>query len=574
LDTITHDLVIVGAGLAGLMAAYEAANAHHNLDIAVVSKIHPLRSHTVEASGSINAAIPHVNPEDKWESHGFDTVKGSDYLADQDAVEILCRDASATMVELANIGVCFKRTPEGGLFADPAIHGPGAALPRSYGVIVNTARLFMRPLYEHALDFGNVTFYDEWRVLSLVVADGHCGGLVVMDMPTGHLHALRAKAVLLATGGLGWIYAHTTNARINTGDGMALAYRAGLPLKDPEFVQFHPTSLYGTDILIAERSRSLGGYLYNNQNERFMAKYAPKVMERAPRDIVARSILTEIREGRGFEFDPASIGGYVLLDLTHLGEATIDQKLGQVREFALAYKNIDPVKEPIPVVPAQHFTMGGVETDVNGVTDVPGFFAAGECACVSVHGSNRLGGNALLECAVYGKRVGLQAAEYALSHNTPDFPMDKLAEEQRKVDVLVSRNDGIDPVAIEKQLKVEMWIHVGLFRDGAGMESALRKVRELKRSYAQVFLRDKSRTFNTELTRVIEIGNMLDMAEVVTLAALTRKESRGAHSRPDYPKRDDDNWLKHTIARTGPDGPVLSYKPVRITRWQPQARVY
>lgn len=568
-----YDLVIVGAGLAGLMAAYQAATRHPELEVAVVSKVHTVRSHTVESSGGVNLAIPRLNEGDSWETHVFDTVKGSDYLADQDAVEVLCKEGPDVFVELANIGACIRRNEEGRLYSDRSVRAGGATFPRVYGPILNTARLLMRPLYERLLEQNNVAFLDEYSVLTIARDDRVCLGVIVMATATGEIFGLHSKAVLFATGGLGWIYGHTTNARINTGDGAAIAYRAGVPLKDPEFIQFHPTSLFGTDILITEGCRARGAYLYNKNNERFMSRYAPQFMERAARDIVARSILTEIMEGRGFEYDEENGTGYVLLDLRHLGEKEINS-LHQVREFALRYRGIDPVKEPIPVLPAQHYTMGGIATDLDGRTNLRGFYAAGESACVSVHGANRLGANALLECAVFGKRVGLEAARYALSNVNNPIAENQIKEQRDEITRLLGKANGVDPASIERPLRKVMWRYAGLFRDAAGLQQALTAIRELKRQYRNVRVQDSSRIFNTVLGKVLELRNMLDLAEAIVLGALARRESRGAHYRTDFPERNDANFLRHTILYYDEREPRLSYEPVRITRWPPSERKY
>jgi succinate dehydrogenase/fumarate reductase flavoprotein subunit len=571
-DQFSYDLVVVGGGLAGLMAAYRASR-HSELKIALVSKVHPLRSHTIEATGAVNLAIPRLNKEDSWELNGFDTVKGSDYLADQDAVEILCQEGPEAFVELANLGACITRDQKGRMYPDFQAKGGAASVPRVYNVILNTARLWMRPLYEFLIEQANATFFDEYRLLSLATDGDACCGVIVMNVAKGEVVGLSAKAVLLATGGLGWIYGHTTNARICTGDGIAVAYRAGVPYKDPEFVQFHPTSLYGTDILMTEICRAAGGYLYNSKNERFMKRYAPQFMERAARDVVARGILTEIVEGRGFEYDAESGTGYVLLDLRHLKREQIEM-LHQVNDFTQRYRGINIATDLIPVIPAQHFTMGGIAADVSGRTKVKGLYAAGECACISVHGANRLGANALVECAVFGKRAGEEAAKYALSAATHQIPNDQLEKSEDEITQMLTGKGSVEPLNIEKRLKDAMWLDVGLFRDASRLQRARSTIKELKRQYENVRVQDSSRIFNTVLGKVLELRNMLDLAEAIVIGALARQESRGSHHRFDFPERDDAHFLSHTLITYDETEPRLSYEPVRITRWQPAERKY
>lgn len=571
-EQFAYDIVVVGGGLAGLMAAYRAAR-HPELKIALVSKIHALRSHTIEATGAVNLAISRLNKDDSWEMHAFDTVKGSDYLADQDAVEVLCKDGPETFVELTNLGACFRRSEQGYLYSDPQAKGGGATFARFYDPILNTARLLMRPLYECLIEQPNVTLFNEYRLLSLATEGDTCFGAIVMNVAKGEIFGLSAKAVLLATGGLGWMYGHTTNAKTCTGDGIAVAYRAGVPYRDPEFVQFHPTSMYGTDILITEYCRAAGGYLYNNVNERFMKRYAPNSLERASRDVVARGIVTEIMEGRGFAYDADSGTGYVLLDLRHLEREKLEE-LHQVQEFAQRYRGINIASDPIPVLPAQHFTMGGLATDSSGRTKINGLYAAGECACVSVHGANRLGGNALTECAVFGKRAGDEASKYALSSSTHPIPEDQIQKCEDEITRLLSRKEGVEPTRIEKNLKDTMWREVGVYRDASGLQHARIAIRELKSQYENVKVQDSSKVFNTVLGKTLELRNMLDLAEAIVIGALARQESRGSHYRLDFPKRDDVHFLSHTVVSYDPVEPSLSYEPVKFTRWQPTERKY
>jgi len=556
---IKHDIVIVGAGLAGLRAAIEAKQK--SADVAVLSKLHPVRSHSDQAQGGINASL---GEDDSWEKHTFDTVKGSDYLADQDAVEIMCKDAPRAIIELEHWGTLFNRTESGRLAQRPF---GGAGFPRTCFAADKTGHVLQTTIYEQ-IRKNDVQIYEEWFATALVVEDNVCKGLTALDILTGEVYAVQAKAIILATGGAGQVYSKTTNSLTTTGDGIAMAYNAGLPIEDMEFVQFHPTTLYDSNILISEGARSEGGYLVNALGERFMKKYAPDKMELAPRDIVSRSIETEIREGRGFE------GSYMHLDLRHLGEAKINERLPTIRELAIYFAGVDPVKEPIPIQPAQHYTMGGVPTNLNSATSVKGLYAAGECACVSVHGANRLGGNSLLETVVFGKRAGAKAAEHVKEVSVVTFPETALKEEQKRIEALLNRKDGEKASEIKKALGTTMFDKVGIFRHKRELEIAKRNVATLQRQFQNVCIMDSSRKFNTSLIETLEVGFALDLAEVVIAGALARKESRGAHYRIDYPKRDDAKWLKHTLAVRTAEGPKLSYKPATITRFQPEARGY
>lgn len=556
---IKHDVVVVGAGLAGLRAAIEAKEK--GADVAVLSKLHPVRSHSDQAQGGINASLSET---DSGEKHTFDTIKGSDYLADQDAAEIMCKDAPRAIIELEHWGVLFNRTEAGRLAQRPF---GGAGFPRTCFAADKTGHVLQTTIYEQTKKSG-VIIYEEWFATSLVVEDNVCRGLTAIEIVTGTVEAIQAKSVILATGGAGQVYSKTTNSLTTTGDGIAMAYNAGLPIEDMEFVQFHPTSLYGSNILISEGARGEGGYLVNSLGERFMKKYAPDKMELAPRDIVSRSIETEIREGRGFP------GGYVHLDLRHLGEAKINERLPTIRELVIYFAGVDPVNEPIPIQPAQHYTMGGVPTDLDGATAVKGLYAAGECACVSVHGANRLGGNSLLDTVVFGKRAGAKAAEHAKGISSSTFPDAALKEEESRIETLLNRKDGVKASEIKMALGTTMFDKVGIFRNKRDMETAKRNVAALRRQFETICALDSSRKFNTSLIETLEVGFGLDLAEVIVAGALARKESRGAHSRVDYPKRDDTKWLKHTLAARTTEGPKLSYKPVTITRFQPEARGY
>ena len=555
---VVHDIVIVGAGLAGMRAALEAVKA--GLNVAMVSKVHPVRSHSVAAQGGINAAL---REDDSWEAHAFDTVKGSDYLADQDAVEILCREAPENILELERMGAIFSRDERGRIAQRPF----GAlSYPRTCYAADRTGHTLLHVMYEQILKAG-VWIYDEWLVVSLVVEDGICRGVICLNLATGRLHRLHSKAVILATGGYGRVYRHTTNALINTGDGMALALRAGARLMDMEFVQFHPTTLKRTGILITEGARGEGGYLLNREGERFMERYAPEKMELASRDVVSRAEQTEIDEGRG-------VDGCVLLDIRHLGEERINERLSQIRQLAIDFEGIDPVHEPIPVKPGAHYSMGGIETNVWGETGIEGLYAAGECACVSVHGANRLGGNSLLETIVFGRRAGMRAAEYASSTELKPFPDAFLVDAAHEIALILNRDEGERASTLREELSSTMNRYVGVFRDEGGLKKALEKVYELKERYRRVYIDDRGDVFNTDLQGVLELRSILTLAETIVLGAINRKESRGAHFRRDYPERDDDRWLKHSLFSIK-DGEIeIDYKDVTITRFPPKERRY
>jgi succinate dehydrogenase / fumarate reductase flavoprotein subunit len=556
---IKHDVVVVGAGLAGLRAAIEAKEK--GADVAVLSKIHPVRSHSDQAQGGINASL---GADDSWEKHAFDTVKGSDYLADQDAVELMCKDAPRAIIELEHWGALFSRQDDGRLAQRPF---GGAGFPRTCYSADKTGHVLQTTIYEQTQK-NEVQVYEEWFATQLTIEDNVCKGLTAIEITTGQIHTVAAKAVILAAGGAGQAYGRTTNSMTTTGDGIAMAYNAGVPVEDMEFVQFHPTSLYGSNILVSEGARGEGGYLVNALGERFMQKYAPDRMELAPRDIVARAIETEIREGRGFE------NAYVHLDLRHLSEAKINERLPTIRELAIYFAGVDPVKEPIPIQPAQHYTMGGIPTDQDGATSIKGLYAAGETACVSVHGANRLGGNSLLDTIVFGKKAGAKAAEYAKEAPSPSLPDTATREEEKRIDTLLNRKEGTKAQAIKEALGNTMFEKVGIFRQKRDLEMAMKNVTALKRQFENVIVMDSSRRFNTSLTETLEIGFELELAETIVAGALARKESRGAHFRVDYPKRDDAKWLRHTLATKTPDGPKLFYRPVTVTRWQPEARGY
>ncbi len=554
-----HDVVVVGAGLAGQRAALASIEA--GMDVGLLSKLHPLRSHSGAAQGGINAAL---GQEDSVETHIYDTVKGSDYLGDQDAIEFFCERAGPTVVEMEHFGTIFSRSEDGSL-ARRAFGGAG--FPRTIYAADRTGLALLQALYEH-LSTKSFTLYDEWDLTRIVVRDGRVQGIVAFDRRRGDFAEIAAKATVIATGPAGRIYGRTTNAHSCTGDGIAAAYAAGASLKDMEFVQFHPTALPESSILITEGARGEGGILKNAKGERFMEKYAPHVLDLASRDIVSRAIVTEINEGRGFE------GEYVHLELMHLGKDRIESRLQEIVDFSRYFAGVDPVTQPIPVVPAQHYMMGGISTNLHGETNVPGLFAAGEAACVSIHGANRLGGNSLLETLVFGKEAGVAAATYAETALRPALAESDLEQDSVRVKSMISRSAGEDPQTLREELQQIMDTLVGIFRNGADLNEALRKLRALKKRYQTVRVVDQSSLYNINLTDALETGHMLDLAEVIVVGALARTETRGAHARIDYPTRDDVHWMRHTLASKAREGPFLSYAPVNVTRWQPKERVY
>ena len=569
------DTIIIGAGLAGLRAAIEIGE---DASVAVLSKVFATRSHSGAAQGGIGAALANEE-EDSWEWHMFDTVKGSDYLGDQDAIETMVKDAPRTIFELEHLGVPFNRTSEGKI-AQRAFggHTSGfgkAPVKRACFAADRTGRVILDTLWEQCLR-RNTKFYDEFQVLSLVVEDGRCCGAVAYELATGELHTFYSKAVLLATGGAGKIFKTTSNAFASTGDGMALAYRAGAPLEDMEFVQFHPTGIYKLGILISEAARGEGGILLNKDGERFMERYAPVIKDLAPRDMVSRCILEEIRAGKGIDGKD-----YVHLDLTHLGEDVINTKLAEITGFARTYAGVDATREPIPVQPTCHYMMGGIASDVDGrVTvdsdDTPfeGLFAAGECACVSVHGANRLGCNSLLDTLVFGRRSGMEISRYVQSvdFQKPATDFEKMAA--AKISGLMAANGKEKVGEIMAGMQEVMMEKVSVFRMESPMTEALEKIKELKERYQMVSLQDKGSCFNRDLLDALELGHMLDLAEVITMGALYRQESRGAHFREDFPERNDATYLVHTLVRFTDQGPQILEKPVTITRFQPKERKY
>ena len=554
-----HDVLIIGAGLAGMRAGL-AAQAE-GADVALISKVHPVRSHSNAAQGGINAAI---DEEDSWEDHAYDTVKGSDFLGDQDAIEVLCSEAGASVIELERMGVIFHRDETGHLGSRAF---GGQQRQRTYFVGDITGQAMLHVMYEQLIKHG-LRIYEEWFVTDLIVDGGVCKGAVAIDIRTGEVSVIGAKSTIIATGGLGRVYEPSTNALICTGDGISLAYRAEAPIIDMEMVQFHPTTLKGSGVLITEGARGEGAYLLNGAGERFMEKYAPNMMELASRDVVSRAEQTEINEGRGTD-------GCCFLDMRHLGEDLIRERLWQIREIGIDFTGIDIVKEPIPILPGMHYIMGGIKTDVDGATSVLGLYAAGETACVSVHGANRLGANSLLDTIVFGRRSGRDAALRAKeSHIT--LPGEAPGRDtERRLRGLLDRPLSDDRTAkIRLDLGKIMNEKVQVFRKEDELQAALVEVRALKTRYETAPIEAKGKVFNTDLLFHIELGYMLDCAEMVCVSAIERKESRGAHTRLDYEKRDDENWLKHIACTPSADGPELSHIPVTITRWQPQERTY
>jgi succinate dehydrogenase / fumarate reductase, flavoprotein subunit len=558
----THDVLIVGAGCAGMRAAIEAFD--EGADVALLSKIHPVRSHSGAAEGGINAALGNASP-DSPEEHAFDTVKGSDYLGDQDAIEVLCDEAPGDVYQLEHWGAVFSRTEDGRIAQRPF---GAAGEPRTAYAADITGHVLVHVLYEQVMK-RDIPTYEEYFAWKLVIDDDRCQGVICWDILNGGLKTIGAKAVILATGGAGRLYTGTTNAYACTGDGMALALRVGVALEDMEMMQFHPTTLAPSGVLITEGCRGEGAYLLNSEGERFLKRYAPNAMELASRDVISRAEQTEIDEGRG-------VDGNVLLDLRHLGAEKIHERLHGTRELSMVFAGVDPIHEPIPVRPGSHYHMGGVDTDLDGLTSITGLYAAGECACVSVHGANRLGGNALMETITYGKRAGVAAAEWALTHTTVAVPPSLEADAQRELGAILQRSDGERPWAIRDELASSMHENFGVFRREDQMQEQGRIIERLRERYERVVVEDKGDVFNNDLTQALELGFLLDLAECMVVAGIARKESRGAHARPyDYPERDDVNFLKHTLTTVDHSGQVqLDWKPVTMTKWQPQERTY
>ena len=557
-----HDVLIIGAGLAGLRAAVEATRL--GLDVAVISKVHPVRSHSNAAQGGINA--PLTDRGDDWEGHALDTIKGSDYLADQDAVEIMSSEAGDAVIELERMGVIFSRGEDGRLGTR---RFGGQLVARTFFVGAITGSAILHVLYEQALKHG-LNVYEEWFVTDLIIEDGRCVGVVALDIKTGTLHSIWAKTVIMAAGGAGRVFEPSTNAIICTGDGLALAWRAGVPMMDMEMVQYHPTTLARTGILMSEAARGEGAHLLNSEGDRFMLKYAPQYEELASRDVVSRSEQTEINEGRG-------IDGNVLLDLRHLGREFIEDRLGYLQEVAVEFLGIDLAEQPVPVRPGVHYIMGGIKTDVNGATTVPGLYAAGECANVSVHGANRLGANSLLDTVVFGRRSAVHAADYIKSVEAGSGSDEHLNATKARIQSLMDREPNENWAAVRNYMANEMTKGIGVFRDQASMEGAKAAIRNVSERMPKIAIQNKGKVFNTDLIFTLEMEFMADVGKAIVHSALTRKESRGAHFRTDITERDDENWLKHTLAYHDPDnedGVRVETSPVTITKWEPVKRVY
>ena len=582
-DSIQHDIVIVGGGGAGLRAVIAAAEAHPDLDIAVVSKVYPMRSHTVSAEGGAAAV---VRDDDSLEDHIHDTISGSDWLADQDAVELFVNEARRELTQLEHWGCPWSREPDGKVAVRPF---GGMAIERTWFAADKTGFHMLHALFQTSLKYTRVTRYDEWFCTRLLVENGRCQGVTALELRTGQVRAILAKAVILCTGGGGRIFPFTTNAAIKTGDGMGMAYLAGVPLKDMEFVQYHPTGLPGTGILITEAARGEGGIMVNNRGERYLKDYdlgtpldvsdpehpQKRSMELGPRDRLSQAFMHEQDKGNVFE---AEYGTYVHLDVRHLGEKTIDSKIPFVRELAKSYAGVDPVHEPIPVRPVVHYMMGGVGTDIEARTELPGLYAAGECACVSINGANRLGSNSLTELLVFGARAGLGAAEWAREHPEPDTAaLERLAEaEQRRIARdFIGKQGGSERIAtLRTELQSAMEAGAGVYRTEASLRAACDTVAELKQRFKNVSLDDHSLSFNTELTSALELEFMIELAEALSHSALQRTESRGSHQRTDHPRRDDEVFLKHSLAYGTDGAPRIEYQDVVITNWPPAERVY
>jgi len=572
----TYDVVIVGAGGAGLRAALESSRRGRT---AVISKLYPTRSHTGAAQGGMCAALANVE-EDNWEWHTFDTVKGGDYLVDQDAAEIMCREAIDAVYDLEHMGMPFNRTPEGKIdqrrFGGHTHHHGEGAVRRSCFAADRTGHMILQTLYQQNVQHGT-TFFDEFYVLDLLLADGRAAGVVAYELATGELHVFRAKSVVFATGGYGKMFRVTSNAHALTGDGPAVCYRRGVPLEDMEFFQFHPTGLYGLGVLLSEAARGEGGILRNSDGEAFMARYAPTIKDLAPRDMVSRAIYSEIREGRG----AGPKADYVYLDVSHLDPAVIDAKLPDITEFARTYLGVEPKHEGVPIQPTAHYAMGGIPTNVRSEvvadaanTVLPGLYAAGECACVSVHGANRLGTNSLLDIVVFGRRAGIHAAEHAATVDHAELPDDPTGDLVRMLEELSGRPEGERAAAVRADLQTSMDEKAGVYRTETLLKEMEDELGTLRERYNRVWVQDSSKRYNTDLLETVELGFLLDLAEALVVSARAREESRGGHYREDFPARDDKKWLKHTLAWKTDGGIKLDYKPVTMTRYEPMERKY
>ena len=569
-ESLKHDVVIVGSGIAGLRAAIEASRASGGkADIAVITKVQAMRAHSVSAEGG-TAAVLYPELGDSIESHIFDTVKGSDYLADQDAVERFVNEMPSEIYQLEHWGMPWSRKEDGRIAQR---WFGGYSYPRATFAEDKVGFFEMQTLYDTATKYDNIRFYQEWFVTSVLAEAGEFRGFTAIEMKTGDFAQILGKAGIIATGGSGRLYSFATYAYSSTPDGMATAYKAGIPLKDMEFIQFHPSGLIPSGILITEAVRGEGGILVNKDGERFMKKYAPNKLDLASRDVVSRAMMTEIEEGRGYR-DEATGLDYLHLDLSPIGAEKIKSRLSQIREIAIKFRGIDPVEKPLPVRPVCHYVMGGIDTDINGATRLKGLWSAGEAACVSINGSNRLGANSTAECLVWGKITGAEAAKYAEGKpSRPPVGEQVMLEEKRIFDGIFHGRGGTNPYEVRDELQRLMAKDAFVYRDGKGLSEALSRIREL-RTKDFMHCEDQSRVYNTNLSDVLEVESMLIVSEVVVAGALARTESRGAHARRDFPSRDDKNWLKHTLAYAGPDGPRLDYSPVTITKYQPAERHY
>lgn len=558
---LEHDVLIIGAGLAGMRAAI-AAQAN-GANTAIISKVHPVRSHSNAAQGGINAAL--TDRGDDWEDHAYDTVKGSDFLGDQDAIEVMCKSAGRSLIDMEHMGVTFNRDDEGKL-GTRAFGGQRKA--RTFYVGDFTGQALLHVMFEQLIKSG-IRSYEEWFVTGLIQEDGQVCGVTALEIRTGQIYAIRAKTVIFATGGLGRTFEPSTNALIVTGDGMALAYNAGARLMDMEMVQYHPTTLQGSGVLISEAARGEGAYLLDKNGDRFMEKYAPNMMELASRDVVSRAEQTEINAGNG-------VNGCMFLDCRHLGESLIMEKLSQIREIGIDLIGVDMITDPVPIRPGMHYIMGGIKTDIDGLTNVPGVYAAGECACVSVHGGNRLGANSLLDTIVFGERSGNHAALASRDVDYVEFDVDEVVkkEEERLQGILDRPQNGDRVGAIRLDMGQSLNNNLAVYRNQVGMEETLRDMTGFRERYASVPVDNKGSVFNTDLIFSLELGFMLDCAGAVTVSALDRKDSRGAQARTDFPDRDDENWMKHVVVTKGEVGPEISYLPVSITKWTPEERKY
>jgi succinate dehydrogenase / fumarate reductase flavoprotein subunit len=570
-EVVGHDVLILGAGLAGLRAAVEISRlTNGSVDIGLISKVQTMRGHSVCAEGG-TAAVLREDEGDTFDLHAWDTVKGSDFLADQDVVDAFVHASPNEMRQLEHWGLPWSRSEDGRVLQRPF---GGHSFPRATMAADKTGFFEMQTLYDTLMKFSRFTRYEETCVTSILIEDGRFCGLTAIHQPTSRFLALRAKALLIASGGFGTLYGFTTYSGTVTGDGTAMAYRAGIPLEDPEFIQFHPTGLVPSGILMTEACRGEGGTLLNSKGERFMDKYAPKMMELAPRDIVSRSMMTEILEGRGFEEKEGR--DFLHLDMTHLGAERINTRLPLIREVCMRYRGIDPIHEPVPVRPVAHYTMGGIETDIDGATRVKGVWAAGEAMCSSLHGANRLGCNSTAECLVWGTITGRVVSAY-LKNAAPaaEPPRPRVdAEEKRIFTDLLAQDGGENPYDIRRELRAMMDVYFGVYRTGEGMAEGLKRIRRLRQRFHYISIKDKGRVYNSNLMNVLELANLLDIAEAVGVGAVAREESRGAHARRDFTTRDDDKWLRHTLVFHTPNGPRLDYKPVRITKWKPVERKY